>query len=192
MTISKRLTGQEQAHLWWLAAIPAHVDQRRDQSGKANIPTCLDTSLPWLQDAARNGWSARMFLHQMIKISAPHWTPSDTEMLLSQQMPLRLQLKTDGAISLLDQMDPINYDNSANYLSSRAICGLLNRSARRHQPVFVLLRTDKDMTLGTITYGKADDCESLTVKNADGSQDFLTDGLQKYLRQELQRCMAIP
>ena len=192
MTTSRRLNGQENGLLWWPAEIHAPAVQGQNPYGDRPVPTCPDTSLPWSQDAAHGGWSARMYLHQTIATSAPHWRPSDTDLLLSQQMPSRLRLKTDGVISLLRQMTPIGFDHSQDHLSLRAILGLLNRSARRHRPVFVLLRADSDMIIGIITYGKEGDCESLTVRSADGSVDTRTDGLQDYLRRLLRECTATP
>src|SRR5574341_1707700 len=50
-------------------AIPALRAPVLEVSGPLVIPTCPDTSLPWSQDYAHGGWSARMFLHQMLAIS---------------------------------------------------------------------------------------------------------------------------
>lgn len=169
----------------------ALVDQKLNQCGEAVIPICPDTSLPWQQDYAHGGYSARMFLHQMISGLLPHWKCSDTELLLSQQTPFRIQLKKGEGISLLDQLMPIEYDHSKNIVRSKSIKGMMIRSAKRHRPVFVLLRTGIDMIPATITFMNLDQLDSLTVQSVSGLQDSQIIGLMVCLARELRKCVEM-
>lgn len=171
--------------------IRARVDQKRDQSTEVKVPTCPDTSLPWQQDYAHGGFSARMFLHQMMCGLLPHWKCSDTEQLLSVQTPFRLQLKNGGGISLSDQLLPIGSDHSKNIISSKALAGMMIRLVKRHRPVFVLLRTDNDTIPATITFTNLENLDSLTVSSVSGLQDSLTTGLMECLQQELRKCVEM-
>ncbi len=170
-----------------LAEIHASAEAKQSQSGNQKAPICPDTSLPWLDDFAHNGWSAKMFLHQTMCSLSRRWRLSDTERVQFDLIPLRLQANTEPVISVSDQLCQIGFDHSGNFISSKAVKGLLLRSMRRHRFVSVLLRTDTDMIPATITYTKKDDCEFLTVQSASGLQDSQTDGLKNFLMRELQK-----
>jgi len=50
----------------FVEVIPAPHIPGQAQYGEQDIPISPDISLPWLDDCVHNGWSARMFLHQLL------------------------------------------------------------------------------------------------------------------------------
>ena len=107
------------------------------------IPTCPAISLPWSEDFAHDGWSARMFLHQTLCASRSGWTCSDTESLLSRSTlvisPVRAASVTTCAAALMPEPPPLS---SSLFLSTASIVGLARRATKRKRPLQrVLLRT---------------------------------------------------
>lgn len=166
------------------AEIHALVEARPQTVRQVNTPTSPDTSLPWSQDYAHDGWSARMFLHQMISGLSPHWNCSDTDALSSELTPKRIRLK-DGRGILLS--DVINREESTRFdLSSHAIAYMVKRSIKRQVGFHVLLLDTTGVKQVALSFGKgAQDFESCRVKNFHGLPDSQLDGLRDYLIQQL-------
>jgi hypothetical protein len=193
----------------WQAEIHALSDQRQGQSGdQVPVQTIPDTSLPWSKEAGPDGYSAKMFLHQTIKTFASGWSFSDTERLLSEQTPTRLQARIEPATSLSDVIKPPKQTSSDFILSDKAVRGLIRRNIIRRRAILVLLRTHADMTRVMVTFGivgqplprvkvgqllkmdifvKLDgvDYELLIQTKEQHLQGSLLDGLTDYLKQRL-------
>lgn len=115
----------------------------QEEVGHLVLPTSPDTSLPWPGDYAHNGWSARMFLHQMLRTSPLEWSCSDTTSLLSRSTlaisPVRVGDGTTCVDALTPGPPPIS---SGLYLTAANIAGLARRALKRKRPLQrVLLRT---------------------------------------------------
>jgi len=169
-------------------AIRVLVDRERNQFGVQNIPTCPDTSLLWLGDFAHDGWSARMFLHQMLVILRPRWTCLDTDRLLQTRMPHRIRAKIDGAKSLSAVLKSPGQAQPWVYLSDTAIKGLLRRCFRRQRAILVLLHTRGDTMRVMVTFGKGKNSELQIQMKEHDSLDFLKDGLLNYLTKRWHEC----
>ncbi len=162
-----------------------HVLSEAEQGAMAqvNTPTFPVISLPWSEDCGPGGWSAKMFLHQMMSTLRPHWTCSDTERLLCARMPIRLQVKTGSGISLSEVLKKPGKASPKAYTLPTTLIGLLRRATARGKSFRVLLRTEQDTIPAIVMFG-TDDCESWTLKSASPLLDSLKDGLMDYLRQQ--------
>jgi len=189
-----KMSQQQGRHTQMLlpGVIPVQATVKLGQHGDQSIPTFPDTSLPWSQDFALGGWSARMFLHQVLQSSARHWTPSDTEALLLKSMPLVLQASPGYVSSLSDAVKPAGNALLKSYCSEKMLHGLLRRALRRARSLRVLLRTHADMTPATITFGTGLDCESWTATSEKNLPGSLLDGLMDFLKARAPRCMETP
>lgn len=167
--------------------IHALSDRRQEAYGEAGpVLTGPDTSLPWSKEAGPDGWSAKMFLHQTIKIFAPHWRCSDTERLLSEQTPIRLQAKTEQETTLSDVIKPPVQRESDFILSDKAARGLISRNIKRQRDILVLLRTPADTMRVMVTFGTGPGgLEPLIKTKEQDLPDSLLDGLTDYLKQRL-------
>lgn len=164
-------------------AIPALYEAKREQIDRRNIPTCPDITSPWLHNAGPDGYSAKMFLHQMMSNLHPHWNCLDTERLLSPQMPHRLPDKTEGAISLSDVLKKPGFADSKSYISEKASLGILKREKKRRRGILVLLRTASDTMRVTVSFGKdGEPCVLRTAKSVSDFPDSLSVGLMDYLK----------
>lgn len=174
--------------------IHALSDLKQEISGgRANVQTTPDISLPWSKDAGLDGYSAKMFLHQTIRTFAPRWSCSDTERLLSEQMPIRLQLKTEQEISLSDVIKPPMQSNSDFILSDKAAMGLISRNIKRQRDILVLLRTHADTMRVMVTFGT--EAEGFEPRIKTKEQNFpasLLDGLTAYLKLRLRELQETP
>lgn len=168
--------------------IHAPSEAEREVIGKASIPTCPDTSLPWLAASGPHGWSAKMFLHQMIKTLRPHWDCSDTERLLSEQTPFQLRLKIEPEISLSDVIKKKASSPHMKELSSRMVIGLIRRANKRRKGIRVLLLTDAGTIPVTVIFGTGDSSGFTLKKNESSLPGSLLDGLMDFLKRHVPGC----
>ena len=175
-------------------AIRARSTHERDQMEKASIPTCPDTSLPWSDDYDLGGWSARMFLHQLFRISTPHWKPSDTERLLSDSTPPRLRGKVGSGISLSDVLEPPDTTHSeACFRDTDMVRVLIRRALARGRSLRLLLVTERGTTPVIVTFGrKGAPCDCWSAMSEPDLPDSLKTGLLDYLQQHRPDCTETP
>lgn len=149
-----------------------------------STPILPDTSLPWSDDYALGGWSARMFLHQLWSTSTPHWQLSDTERLLSGWTAQRLRGSPDRETSLSDAIKPPGKACASCFRTARMVQALIRRALARGRSLRLLLRTEHDTIPVIVTFGsKREDCESWTLKSAKPLPDSLAAGLLDFLKQ---------
>lgn len=170
--------------------IPALSEAELGAMASRSIPISPDISLPWSENAGPGGWSAKMFLHQMMCILQPLWRPLDTERLLFVQTPLRLQVSAESEISLSDQLMQPGQAKPSSYVSQATLGGIIRRALVRNRSFRVLLRTELD-TIPAIVTCLTDDCESWTVRSADDSPGSLQAGLLACLKDALPRSRAM-
>jgi len=183
-----------------LAAIPALRVPGQEALVLAEAPTSPDTSLPWLGDSALDGWSARMFLHQILFTLLPGWTPLDTESFLSHSTLATLQVRVgDGKSSseALAREAPIS---SRYYLTPAMVWGLARRASRRRRPLQrVLLRTPCGWRRRTvIVTSRGEGYVFSLAKNVKPSKDSPEAGLLAFLNAAavshsatLQQCQSL-
>lgn len=135
----------------WSGAIPALHAPGLVGTGRRSTPISPDGSLPWSLDAAHGGWSARMFLHQMLSTSRAGWQPSDTELLLSLSTLAISPLRVAGGSSLSDALLSTAPDSRELYLTPAMVAGLARRASSRKRPLQrVLLRTPQGWRRRTV------------------------------------------
>jgi len=173
-------------------AIRVLSEAERLQFTERNIPTCPDTSLPWSRDYGHGGWSARMFLHQMLVTLRLHWTASDTERLLQTRMPLHIRGKIDNARSLLDVLKDPGCAEPWCYLSDIAVRGLLRRCFRRRRSILVLLLIRGAAMRVMVTFGNQTDSGLRIETKGHVLPDFQMDILRDYLIQQWRECVETP
>lgn len=117
-----------------LAAILANREVRQPEVQlRQNIPISPGTSCRWSDQSGRNGWSARMFVHQMCLTLFADWNYSDTELLLSNWMVHRLRPALDRESSVSDVLTiPWPDDLKGLALKPKTLRGLIRRAAK-HQ-----------------------------------------------------------
>lgn len=158
-----------------------------------DIPTFPDTTLPWSEDFSLNGWSARMFLHQLSITSTPRWEHSDTERWLSGWTPLRLRANLGNGTSLSDAIKPPGKASATCFRTARMVRGLMRRALARGKSFRLLLRTARDTIPVIVTFGSpVGDCASWTVTSGKPLRESLVDGLLNFLRQHAQESAEIP
>lgn len=160
----------------------------REAMERVGTPTCPVECSAWSDDAIHGGWSARMFLHQLLTTLRPHWSTSDTEQLLSESTPLRLRANPGKGISLSDVIKPLGNTCEACSVSAKAGRGLTRRILARDRSFRLLLRTECDTTPAIVTFGNPADSASWTVKSAKPLPDSQRTGLLDYLRQHAPEC----
>ena len=166
-------------------ATRALVDREREEIDRRSTPISPDISLPWSGECGPGGWSAKMFLHQMLSTLRPHWTCSDTRELLSHRMPTWLQAKIAYGNSLSDALHPPLKADSYCFLSKTAVRGVLRRNALRQRDIPVLLRIHGDTMRVMVTFGKEGPrCEWPTGQKGNVLADSLKDGLTAFLGEE--------
>lgn len=101
----------------------------RVRTATQGTPICPDTSLPWSDDYALGGWSARMFLHQLLATSRSPWTPSDTTWLLSASKARVLRANLGSGISLSGIIR--TECSGVCFRTSRMVQGLIRRALAR-------------------------------------------------------------
>jgi len=176
----------------WLltAGDPAPSEARPGPSGAQNSPTFPDMSLPWSLEAGPGGWSAKMFLHQMMSASLPDWKPLDTERLLSGLTPIRLRVSAAKEITLSALVKTPGFASGCTYRTSKMVQGLIRRALARNRSFRLLLRTERDTTPVIVTFGTADSA-SWTLKSEKPLPDSLKDGLLDFLRRHAPECSAM-
>ena len=180
MRVTSKMPKQHRLFVEATRVLPAHL---RRETGQANIPISPDTSLPWSEDCVHNGWSARMFLHQMLSISQPRWKPSDTESLLSRSTLEILPLRVANGNSLSDAMEATAPDSKEYYLTPSMVKGLARRALMRKRPLQrVLLRTRHGWRRKTVIVTSNTKGYVFSLpRNAKASKDFLEAGLLDFL-----------
>jgi hypothetical protein len=148
------------------------------------IPTCPDTSLPWQEDFALGGWSARMFLHQMLCALRPGWKCSDTESLLSRSILEISPVRVAGETTCVHAMTTTPPGLSSGlYPTPASIAGLARRAVKRKRPLQrVLLRTEtgwRRKTLFVSSLGSG--YEFYLPKRRNPSRDSPEAGLLDFL-----------
>lgn len=159
---------------------------------KAKAPISPDTSLPWLEDYDLGGWSAKMFLHQLLITSMQPWHTSDTEQLLSEWTPLRLRANLGSEISLSDVIKKPGKALEASFRTSKMVQGLIRRSLARGRSLRLLLRTEQDTIPVIVTFTNSEDYESWTVTSGKDLLDSQKNSLLDFLRQHAPASVAMP
>lgn len=175
-------------------AIRVHATAEHGRMDLQNPPTSPDTSLPWSEDYALGGWSAKMFLHQLLQISTPRLTPSDTERRLSAWTPQRLRGKVGNGISFVDVFNDPGCSSAACLRTPRMVRGLIRRALARGRSLRVLLHTGRDMIPVIVTFGNrtSTGCAFWTITSAGCLPDSLQAGLMDFLQQHAPECMVTP
>lgn len=165
-----------------------------DRTELREHPTWPDTSLPWSQDYALGGWSARMFLHQLSRISTPRLMLSDTERRLSAWTPQRLRGKVGNGISFVDVFNDPGCSSAKCLRTPRMVRGLIRRALARGRSLRVLLHTGRDMIPVIVTFGNktSTSYESWIITSAESLPVFLRDGLLAFLKRHAPECTATP
>ena len=165
---------------WTLSpeAIPALSVRLPDWAGQAVIPTSPDISLPWSAACGPGGWSAKMFLHQMLLTSSPGWRPSDTERLLSRSILCCLRVRTGGGRSPSDILDPSPPDSAHLYTSLRSIRRGLLAITKYRKPFRALWsRTATGWQRSRVSASSRDaECASSPSLSVSGLPGFPADG----------------
>lgn len=173
----------------------AQSDQELVDIDLLAIPTCPDTSLPWSDDYALGGWSARMFLHQMLCTSQPAWSCSDTESLLSRSIlaisPVRVGDGTTCVPALMPESPPLS---SGLYPTPASIAGLARRATKRRRPLQrVLLRTATGWLRKTLFCSSRGSGYAFSLpKRQKASRDSPEAGLLDFLNAAVEQCLARP
>lgn len=162
----------------------------QDGGSPPSIPTCPDTSLPWSGDCAHGGWSARMFLHQLYEISAPHWKLSDTERLLSRWTLRILRVNNDAAGSLSDYLDRPGRSLPNDSVPVKSVAGIVRRALKWHRKLRVLLRTEHATTPTILTFGTDGPFVDFRAVKENDLVDSLLAGLLAHLTQCVHKCVA--
>lgn len=156
---------------------------------QAVTPIFRDTSLPWSQDYAHGGFSARMFLHRMYTTSRPGWTPSDTDALLSNWTVRTLRPKVGSGNSVSDALMRVD---SGHYLPYASIVGMVRHVVKRERRFRVLLPTRID-PVKTLTAMKTDEGYDFSIAGRPRrSWDSLEVGLVAFLEHAVASCSAMP
>ena len=157
----------------------------------AGTPICPDTSLPWSDDYALGGWSARMFLHQLLTTSRWDWKPSDTESALSAATPIRLRLNADsGTLSSVNWASIHKTPRERSVRSASMVVGLIRRALARGRSFRLLLVTELDtIPVIVIFTTPITGSEFFTLRSENPLPDFLRDGLKDFLLRHAPRCL---
>lgn len=170
--------------------IPVLSTRGQDPTETVIPPICPDTSLPWSADYALGGWSARMFLHQLLTTTQSHWSTWDTERLLSERTPLRFRANLGKGISLSEFVMPPDTAWFGCFRTAHMVRGLIRRALARGRSFRLLLRTEQDTIPVIVTFGsQAVDSESWTLKSGKPLPDSLANGLLENLKQHAPECM---
>lgn len=161
---------------------------------KPTHPTSPDISLPWSQSVGRDGWSAKMFLHQLLTISRPHWTPSDTERLLSEWTARRLRASPARESSLSDVIKPAGKAFANAFKTQRTLRSCIRRHYNGGRCLHVFVRTLDDFPMVSFLFGSNThpDCASWIVKSASASPVCLPAGLEAFIEKLAQGSQATP
>lgn len=175
-------------------AIPALHAPELAGIARRSTPTSPDTSLPWQDDYAHDGWSARMFLHQTLSTSPSGWTPSDTEWLLSRSTLAISPLRVASGSSLSDALLPTAPDSPELYLTPAMVMGLARRASLRKRPLQrVLLRTRHGWRRRTVMCSSQNEGYVFSIPaKQKPSKDSPEAGLLAFLAHAVGQCSATP
>lgn len=174
-------------------ATPAPSIAAPEVTGPQSTPTSPATSSPWSGDCALNGWSARTFLHQLCVTSAPHWTSSDTEALLSDASHLHLRASFASGTTLSDAIKTPGRAQRSCFRTAEMVRGLIRRALARGKSLRLLLRTEQDTIPVIVIFGNQEmGLESWTLRSGKPLPDSLGDGLLDFLKQHAPGCAAMP
>lgn len=185
LEISKHLTLPVLSQLTLFAeATLAQSIQGREAMERRVIPTSPDTSLPWSEDFALGGWSARMFLHQLLTTSRLAWRPLDTERLLSESTPLRLRANPGKGISLSAVIRPPRQTSmEPSFRTAKMVQGLIRRALARGKSLRLLLAIGPDTIPVIVIFGpNPTDFASWRVRSESDLPDYLKTGLLDFLQ----------
>lgn len=190
MSLSQKSRGQSTL---FAEEIPALRVPWPEGIGRVSIPTCPDTSLLWLGDFAHRGWSARMFVHQILSTSLPGWSCSDTESLLSHSTLVISQVRVAGGSSVSAALLSYAPDSSDLYLTPQMVVGLLRRGWKRKRPLQrVLLRTPTGWLRKTLTVTSRDGVYECSIRsNVKPCRGSPEAGLLDYLARAVESCSAM-
>ncbi len=177
-----------QQSMLFVEGIRAPAGLPRQGGARASTPICPDTSLPCSAECGPGGWSARMFLHQMLQTSWPRWTCSDTALLLSKSTPRILRLRIGGGSSLSDVLETSPPAWKRLYLTPRMIRWMLKHKINRRRGLNVLQRTPGGWRKIRLSGSSMEDCVASPPKNGKPSKDSLGDGLRAYLSRAVASC----
>lgn len=145
-------------------------------------PTSPDTSLPWSQDAGPGGWSAKMFVHQMLAISQRPWNCSDTERLLSRSTAPRLPGNPGRESSLSEHLAATRTPSPTCFMSQQRVSSILRRHAAKGRSFRVFWRDGADVGSAMIAFGTRGDCASVRATKLSALPVCLPDGLVDFLK----------
>ena len=185
VSLTKGLRGQSTL---FAGEIPALHVPWPEGIDRANIPIYPDTSLPWSGDFALGGWSARMFVHQILSTLLPDWNSWDTESLLSRSTLVISQVRVAGGSSVSAALLRCAPDSSDLYLTPQMVSGLLRRAWKRKRPLQrVLLRTPTGWLRKTLTVTNRDGAYECSIRqNANPCRDSPEAGLLDYLARDVE------
>ena len=152
-------------------------------------PTCRDVFSGWRQDANRNGFSAKMFVHLMLWSSNRDWKCSDTQRLLSEQTPRTLQVCPENVSSWSDSIskEPL-IGSSERAITPRAMRGNARQMVKRkskgyghHFPALLLDGTEWILATCTFTKARSGGYVACLSMKENGCRDGRLDGLAEYL-----------
>lgn len=167
------------------AAVPSAREKRP-------APTSPDISLPWSGECGRDGWSAKMFAHQMLATSSAHWSCSDTQALLSRLTVRRSRGNPGPVSSLLEALSCAEKPCKSCFMSAYRVGSILKRHAIAGRSFRVFSRLGAGVVSATIAFSTRGDSASVQVRNANGWPDFLKDGLMDFLRKHAGDSAATP
>ena len=180
-----------------LGATPALVAPKLGEIGHLKAPTCPDTSLPWQQDSRLGGWSARMFLHQMLSTGHLQWNCSDTELYISRSTLAILRVNLGKEITASHALMPTPPDASSSlYLSRAMLRGLAKRSTirtKQTRPLQHVLQRTKEGGLQRrrLTFSKrGSGFVPFILTNANDSKDLAGRILLDFLTECVGECAA--
>jgi hypothetical protein len=151
-------------------------------------PTLPDTSLPWLEDFALNGWSARMFLHQLQTTLELHWEPSDTDMLLSASIAPRLLAKVERESSLSENIKRPGQAFASSFPSQKTVAAAVRRALERERSFRLLLNEDSGPVPVIVTSLNQPGSERWTLRSEKPLPDSRAAGLRDLMTRLAQEC----
>lgn len=144
----------QRQQILFVEVIPVLRDLSPGGINRRDTPISPDTSLPWSGDFAHHGWSAKMYLHQMLSTSRPAWKPSDTESLLSRLTLEISPVRVGGGKSLSEVLEKTPPASNEYYLTAQMVAGLIRHALKRRRPLQrVLLRTPHGWRRRTVIVG---------------------------------------
>lgn len=170
-------------------ATRVHGTAGRGWDTPARTPTSPDIFLPWSDDSALGGWSAKMFLHQVLRTSRPHWQASDTERLLSASTLRVSRGKVARATSLSRVLKPTRLRLSEpSEVTPASMRCLVRKCTRLGRSLRVLVCADGAALPMIVSFGRKDGSDAWTARSARPSQGCQLGGLLECLRALVRDC----